>query len=213
MRLMTVSALAALALVLGGCGQAGDSPGAEPSDAPGTETTGSTTKVSEPEPQPAGQGPPDILLVSEAGTQEGVVGSYCVDNPTAGYGACADGDRPSAVRANVVRPGETITIALDGAAAVRARGCHSRDHSCIGEAQVLPSGCKSAGVARIFLERGSETRWQANLAPGAYELEVFVYFEADDGRTGDVSAALGLVVNPDAEPAIVPMPAAAAVCP
>jgi hypothetical protein len=210
MRPIPVIALAAIALVLAGCGQAGDSPGAEPVE---LVTTVSTMKDSDPEPDPESQGPPDILLVSEAGTQEGVVGSYCVDNPIAGYGACADGERPSAVRANVVRPGETITIALDGAAAVRSRGCHSRDYSCIGEAQVLPAGCKSAGVARIFLERGSKTRWRANLMPGAYELEVFVYFEADDGRTGDVSAALGLVVDPDAEQAIVPMPAAAAVCP
>ena len=205
MKLIAVSALAAVALVVAGCGQAGDSPGAEPTE--------STTKVSEPEPHSEDRGPPDILLVSEAGTQEAVVGSYCVDNPVAGYGACADGDRPSARRANIVRPGETITIALEGANAVRWRGCHSRDYSCIGEAQVLPAGCKSAGMARIFLERGSETRWRVHLEPGAYELEVFVYFEANDGRSGDVSAALGLVVDPDAEPAIVPMPAVAAVCP
>jgi hypothetical protein len=40
-----------------------------------------------------------------------------------------------------------------------------------------------------------------------------VYFEGDDGRTGDVSVALGLLVDADAEQTIIPMPAAAAVCP
>ncbi len=204
MRLSSVTALAAIALVLAGCGQAGESAGAEPIE---------STKESSPEPPVEDQGPPDVLLESGAGRQVGVVGSHCVEDLAAGFGKCADGTRPEAKRASVVRPGETITLALDGARAVKAKGCHSRDASCIGEARVAPAGCKSVGVARVFLERGPETKWRADLEPGAYELQVFVYFEADDGRTGDVSAALGLVVHPDAERRIVPMPAAAAVCP
>jgi hypothetical protein len=211
MKAILFAALLTVALVVSGCGQSGDSTGVASGDAAGTGSVESP-KTSSPQPPEPEQGPPDLLLVSEAGRQVGVVGSYCVQNPKAGFGACADGERPSAKQANVARPGETITIALDGARAVKAEECHGRDVSCIGEARVAPLGCKSATAARIFLERGSETRWRAELEPGAYELEVFVYFEADDGRSGDVSAALGLVVDPEAEPEIVPAPAAAAVC-
>jgi hypothetical protein len=204
MKGILVGVLVALALLVTGCGQETGSPAATPAE---------STKKASPEPPVSSQRPPDVVLVSEAGRQAGVVGSYCVDNPAAGLGVCADGTRPQAQQANVVRPGETIAIALDRAQAVKAAGCHARDASCIGEARVAPLGCKSATVARIFLERGPETRWRANLRPGAYELEVFVYFEGDDGRTGDVSVALGLLVDADAEQTIIPMPAAAAVCP
>jgi hypothetical protein len=195
----------ATVFALTGCGQADEMAGMAPAE--------STRDVTEPEPEPKAEGPPDVVLASEAGRQVGVVGSYCVENPAEGYGACADGTRPAAKRANVVAPGETVTFLLDGARAVRAPGCRSRDHSCVGEAQVSPAGCRAATVARVGFERGSETRWRVNLEPGAYELQVFVNFEADDGRSGDVSVALGLLVDPDAEPAVVPMPASAAVCP
>ena len=204
MRPVTFAALVAVALLAAGCGQEEGSPGAA--------SVASPKQTSSPESLGASHGPPDVLLVSEAGRQAGVVGSYCVDNPAAGFGECADGTRPAAERANVVRPGETVTIALDGALAVRASSCHSRDQSCIGEALVSPAGCGAVTVDRVFLERGEETRWRVDLEPGPYELQAFVYFEADDGRSGDVSVALGLVVDPDAERAVVPMPAAAAVC-
>lgn len=206
MRAILVAALAASALVLAGCGQADESPSAEPSE--------STRKTVDTAPSvPAEQGPPDVLLVSETGGQVGKPGSWCVENLAAGYATCADGVQPSAEHANVVRPDETIAIALDGARAVKSDGCHARDQSCIGEANVSPAGCTSATVARIFLKRGPQTEWRVDLPPGAYELQVFVYFEADDGRTGDVSVALGLLVDGDAEQRIVPMPAAAAICP
>jgi hypothetical protein len=197
-----------IALGLAACGQVDrDEPGA----------ASGPLETSEPppagsEPPEAGIEPPRVVLESEAGRQIGVRGGSCVTNFEIGKGLCVDIAHPEAKQASVVRPGETITIALDGAQAVKAEECGARDMSCIGEARVVPLGCKSATVARIFLDRGSETERRVTLEPGAYELQVFVYFEADDGRAGDVSAALGLVVDPDAEPAIVPAPAAAAVC-
>jgi hypothetical protein len=158
--------------------------------------------------------PPPVVLESEAGRQVGVRGSYCVTNAEAGQGICVDTMRPEATQASIVRPGEVVTIALDGARAVKGEGCHSRDTSCVGEMTVSPAGCKAKTgmAARLFLERGSEMEWRVDFPPGAYELQLFFYFDSDDGRTGDGSAALGLLVDPSAEQEIVPMPAAAAVC-
>jgi hypothetical protein len=201
----TVALATLVALLLAvGCGQTTAGPGGGPEPVDSSEGA-----PQQPESPP---GPPDVVLASAGGRQVGVVGSYCVHKPGANVGACADGTRPAAKRANVVRPGETVTIELDGARAVRARDCHSRDFSCIGEAQVSPTGCGERTIARIHLERGSQTEWRVDLEPGAYELQLFVYFEADDGLQGDVSVALGLVVDPEAEPDVVPMPAVAAVC-
>ena len=45
-----------------------------------------------------------------------------------------------------------------------------------------------------------------------YELWVFAYFDTGDGRSGDTSA-LGLLVDPDTGPAIVPVDKSLAVCP
>ncbi len=206
----SVLLLLGLAVLVAGCGQAsGDTPGAEPDPT----TTQEIEPDKDPEPPEGGIQPPPVVLVSDGGRQVGPKGSYCITNNQMGQGMCADAARPpEAEQANVVRPGETIAIVLEGARAVKAEGCGARDVSCIGEAQISPAGCKAATVARIFLERGAETRWRVQLEPGAYELQTFVYFETDDGSSGDVSTAFGLVVEPNGEPEIVPMPAAAAVC-
>jgi hypothetical protein len=206
---MRLLILAFVLVVLGaGCGQAGGGPAGEP------EPTGVTLDREEGDLAEGGIRPPGIVLESAAGRQAGVRGSYCVTNDAAGEGMCADAARPpQAKRANVVRPGEEITFALEGARAVKADGCGSRDTSCIGEARIAPAGCKAVTAARVFLERGVETRWQARLEPGAYEVQLFVYFETDDGSIGDLSAAFGLLVDESVEQTIVPMPAAAAICP
>jgi len=112
----------------------------------------------------------------------------------------------------IVRPGETVTIALDRARTVRSRGCHARDLSCIGEAHVTPRGCPTRTIARVFLEPGRRTEWRAVLDPGDYEVHVFAYFQADDGRSGDVSAAFGLRVDPGTTGRIVPATATPADC-
>jgi hypothetical protein len=187
----------------------------DPPDAPAAPPEVNEQPPGESQPPEAALAPPPVVLESEAGRQVGVRGGYCVTNAESGQGLCVDAMRPEAAQASIVRPGEIVTIVLEGARAVKAEGCHSRDTSCIGEIRVSPAGCKakSALAARVFLERGSEMPWRVDLRPGLYELQLFFYFDSDDGRTGDGSAALGLLVDPSAEQEIVPMPAAAAVCP
>lgn len=208
---MRLALLALLILVLAGCAQVDR----DPPDAASGPPEFSEQPPGVSEPPKAELAPPPVVLESEAGRQVGVRGGYCVHNFESGQGLCVDAMRPEAAQASIVRPGELVTIALEGARAVKAEGCHSRDTSCVGEIRVSPAGCKakSAMAARVFLERGSEMPWRVDLRPGLYELQLFFYFDSDDGRTGDGSAALGLLVDPSAEQEIVPMPAAAAVCP
>ena len=52
------------------------------------------------------------------------------------------------------------------------------------------------------------TRWRVRLRPGAYEVEVFARFETADGRTGDTSGSLGILVDRKRRLAIVPLSAA-----
>jgi hypothetical protein len=199
-----------IALLAVGCGSAdggGSGAGAPPATSESKSSGGGVVPEggqvgTEPDPASDGTKPPPIVLVSDAGQQVGVTGSFCVDDPVKGMGTCADGPAPAAEELTVVRPGDRIVFRVEGARAVRDRDCHSRDLSCIGEAQVTTPGC-STPLARIFLERGRETAWRVALEPGDYELQVFAYFEADDGRSGDVSAALGLRVEPDGDRAVV----------
>jgi hypothetical protein len=199
-----------IALLVVGCGSAGGggSVGEAPtatseSSASGEGTATSDSKLGS-EPEPSGAKPPPIVLVSEAGRQLGVTGSFCVEDPVKGVGTCADGLAPQAKELTVVHPGDRVLFRVEGARAVRDRDCHSRDLSCIGEAQVTRPGCPETPLARVFLERGHETAWHVALEPGDYELQVFLYFGGYDGRSGDVSAAFGLRVDPGAEPKIVP---------
>jgi hypothetical protein len=199
---MRLALLLSVALVTAGCGQAGgEAPGA------GTAVSGTATleRSKGSEPPASATRPPPIVLVSEAGQQAAVIGSFCVDNPEAGVGVCSDGIAPRPKEMTVVRPGDEVVIRLVGARATRSADCHMRDSSCIGEAHVTPLGCpEQQPLVRIFLDRGAETTWRVALEPGEYELPVFVYFETDDGRSGDVSGVLGLRVDPEASPEVVP---------
>jgi hypothetical protein len=189
----------------GGGGSGGEAPAASSeSSASGEGTATSGSKLgSEPDPD-SGAKPPPIVLVSDGGRQVGVTGSFCVDDPVKGVGTCADGPAPAAKELTVVHPGDRIAFRVEGARAIRNQDCHARDLSCIGEAQVTRPGCPETPLARVFLERGHETAWQVALEPGDYELQLFLYFGGGDGRSGDVSAAFGLRVDPEAERAIVP---------
>jgi hypothetical protein len=134
------------------------------------------------------------MLESAAGRQVAVLGSYCVNAQM--EGGCADTGpiHPEAV--TVAQPGEELTFSLEGARVVRAAGCHASDEQgCIGTVAVRPLGCERRSVSTIALEAGSATRWTADLDEGTYELDVFAYFETKDGRTGDVSGSLGLLVG------------------
>jgi hypothetical protein len=124
--------------------------------------------------------PPAIELVSEAGVQRAAPGSYCVDDPQAGVGECVDREAPAGPeQLSVVRPGETVTIALVGSTAVD------------GAVSVRRLGCEEE-LASVPLE--PETRWEVDLEPGAYELWIFTTFEAGSAG-GDTSGVLGLVVD------------------
>ena len=52
-----------------------------------------------------------------------------------------------------------------------------------------------------------------DLAPGVYELELFLAFETAEARSGDTSAALGLLVDANAPLEIVPVPTGPVDCP
>lgn len=158
-----------------GCGEAETEPGGGGATGTVEEPTGSV-------PQDAGKPrmPPAIELVSEAGRQRAAPGSYCVDDPQAGVGECVDYEAPAGPeQLSVVRPGETVTIALVGSSAVE------------GSASVRRLGCEEEVVS---VPLGPETRWEVDLEPGAYELQIFTTFEAGTA-SGDTSGVLGLVVD------------------
>jgi hypothetical protein len=56
---------------------------------------------------------------------------------------------------------------------------------------VHPFDCSDQVLEHIPLALGARTVWRVNLDPGAYELQYFAYFEAGEGRNGDVSGASG----------------------
>jgi hypothetical protein len=131
------------------------------------------------------QTPPVVVLRSEAGVQRAVQGSYCVTVPT-GTGfvfGCADLVDPEPRWLSVVRPKEGVVI--------RVR----RTDVARGVVLVHPRGCESRTVETFKIRRPT-TRWHVRLDPGRYELEVSISeFVATDGRFGDTTAALGLLVS------------------
>jgi hypothetical protein len=155
--------------------------------------------------------PPPIVLESDAGRQTAVRGSYCVEytNEAAGEasGSCADSGPVTPRQLSTVRAGEEVRIVLVDADVARPEGCSGEDEqSCIGNAVVHPL-CGKETVAEFPLALGPETTWRVDLEPGRYELEVFASFDAPDGRSGDVSGSLGVLVD-DTDPLeIVPAPA------
>lgn len=190
--------LLALALVLAACGSA-----AERTDQPAS-SGGETAPVETHDPTAAFDEsklrPPRILLRSIAGEQKAVEGTFCVDyvDQASGRGGGMCGDSPSVHpdAITVAQPGDELTFVLSGADIVRSRGCKSEDEQgCIGYVHVRPLGCEDREVGRVPLALGPETRWTIDLEQGAYELDVFAYFESSEGATGDVSGGLGLVVG------------------
>lgn len=189
---MTRLCLLFTAVVLAGCGTDPEGAPLPASSAP-VERAG-VTVTADPPVQP-----PKILLVSAAGKQVAMQGSYCVvavRSSGASKGRCVDGAWPHPERVTVVEPGDGVSVILSDAQVRRE-----------GTVTVLPFGCEHEVIKTIDLNRGAQsTAFTVDLEPGAYELEVFARFKSDDGRTGDVSGALGLVVASDAPPAIEPGP-------
>jgi hypothetical protein len=148
------------------------------------------TTVLPPEPVPEGKlKPPPIILVASMETQKAVQGSYCVDYVDEatgqGQGVCADMAAPLYPQAvTSVARGDRVNFVLPEAA-------FGPDSAVT----IRPLGCDDREVGRITLEPGmGEHEWMVDLDSGAYQLDVFASFEADDGRTGDVSGTLGLTV-------------------
>jgi hypothetical protein len=196
--------LVVVSVLAGGCGAAERVGGGPTSTAAATDT-GSEPPFDEAEKTK----PPPIVLEAAVGRQEAVPGSFCVDyvDEASGYGVgtCGDSERPSPKQLSTVRFGEEVRLGLKGAEVVRPEGCVSEDEqSCIGTAAVHPLGCAKKTVAEIPLAVGPATTWRVELDSGAYEVEVFAYFDAPDGRSGDVSGAVGLLVDETAPLEIVP---------
>jgi hypothetical protein len=112
-----------------------------------------------------------------------------------GQGSCGDSGpiHPAAITG--LAAGDEVVFVLDGAEVVRASGCQGGDEQdCIGSVSVKPLGCEKPEVESVPLVLEPETRWTVDLDPGAYELDVFAYFESDAGATGDVSGSVGITV-------------------
>ncbi len=198
-------------IVVAGCGTYEERSGGGPASTEGSTDSGP--------PQPPGDDalnttPPVIMLRSEAGAQEAVAGASCVsvtdesESPGGSVTGCSFAGPMEAARLSTVRPGEEVAIFLVDASFERAEGCFSdtERQDCAGIAHVLPLGCERREVARITLVPGEATRWRVDLEPGAYELDVSAYFHASDGRGGDASGSLGLLVDETAPLEIVPRP-------
>jgi hypothetical protein len=188
--------LLVLAVLLAACGS-----GAEQTEETGVPASSGqsesyaegsgTASTSEPESAPAdepGLKPPPVVLVYKGEEQQGVRGSYCVSSvdPETGQGEgiCVDGSAPHPKDVTAVAPGDRVTFVLSHATV-------KKDASVV----VRPLGCTDEEVEMLHFEPGTgELDWTVDLEPGAYQLDVFARFEADDGRTGDVGAALGLTV-------------------
>jgi hypothetical protein len=132
--------------------------------------------------------PPPIVLLSDVGKQRAVVGSYCldyVDEATGqGRGACADSTAPHPRRVTSVAPGDRVSIVVEGATV--------KQDSTV---TIRPLGCSDQKVDQLAFEPWTgELEWTVDLDHGAYQLDVFALFEAEDGRKGDVSGTLGLTV-------------------
>jgi hypothetical protein len=204
----------ALVVIAAGCGEAEERSGGGSASTSHPVESGPSLPFDEAEKTKA----PLILLESEAGIQSAVPGSSCVDYVDEasgqGVGVCGDSGPVSPELLSTVRPGQEIRILVEDADVIRPEGCQSEDEQeCIGSAVVRPLGCEEQTMAEIPLLLGPETTWSVDLAPGDYELDVFAYFDAPDGRSGDVTGSLGLRVDEAAPLELVPAAGSSAGCP
>ena len=145
--------------------------------------------------------PPRILLATKAGRQAAVQESYCVTSRPSASGvritACAELPQLAPRRLTIVRAGELVRILLPGA---RMVPCGRR---CANTVTVRRFGC--ARAVRRFRLGGRTTAWRVRLGPGAYELQLHVRrFVMRDGRRGETSGSLGLLVAKSSDRAIIP---------
>jgi len=206
-----VLSVLAVALFLAGCGT-------EEAGVGGGSTQAADTEASPPVDDEEFKHPPAIFLESAAGRQRAVEGgTSCISwrDPSSDHvtvGMCSDGFDPAPLSLSTVRPGEEIRILLEEGEVVRSDSCSEDDEQeCIGTGHVHPLGCGKEDVAVIPFSLGPVTTWRAELAPGAYEVDYFINFVAP-GRGGDVSGALGLLVDEAAPLEIVQRPGSVVGC-
>lgn len=172
-------------LCLAGCG-AEDPSGAREPSTPAELSTATRETVP--------NGPPKILLTSEAGVQVAVQGSFC--GPSNGAFMCVDTREPEPAELSVVRQGTAVSIRLVGSRVLRGS-----------QVAVQPYGCGRDVLESFRLDPGDEaTVWEVSLPPGEYELQVFARFGYGKAGKGDVSGALGLGVDESAAIAVEPGP-------
>jgi hypothetical protein len=197
--------LLVMTLAIAGCGVATEETGTPASS--GEESLPTETSKPIPTLDEANLRPPPIVLVSAAGKQEARRGSSCVQyaDPASGEGAGACSDVAGPLHpdfVSLVRPGDNTLVIVAGAS---AEG---------GSVTVRPLGCDDQETLVFDLASGAdETSWRVDLEPGAYQLDVFTRFETTDGRSGDVSGSLGLLVGDSDARRTVPAKAGLAVCP
>ena len=192
--------LLVLPLVLAACGAGDERSGGGPASTSQAPDPGSSLPFDEAKKTQ----PPPIVLESAAGRQDAVRGSSCVhytdEASGEGVGLCTDMEEPQPAQLSTVRPGEEIRVVIEDAAVQ-------------GQAVISRLGCDKP-VVEIPLGPGSATSWHVELEPGGYELDVFVgRFEAEDGRSGDLSGAFGLLVDETAPLQLVPAPDPVPACP
>jgi hypothetical protein len=180
MRPLVLFCLSAFALA--GCGAATTAPGSS-GESPTQPQPPVATESREPDLTP-----PPIFLISEAGKQRAAEGSSCVNyvDPDTGQGAGACGDTgpivPKAM--TVVQPGDSVVVTIPVATL-------KKDSEIV----IRPLGCADRQAKKLDFPENGELHWPVSLDPGAYQLDVFAYFEANNGLKGDVSGSLGLLVG------------------
>jgi len=172
-------------LTLAGCAD-------EPSGDTGAASTAGAETASSSLKQPKPAEPPELVLKSAAGRQDAVIGAFCLEDPSEGVGTCSDSPAVEPVELTVARPGDRLILRLEQARVVEGR------------ILVHPLGCGERTTAAVPLRRAAGTPFAVDLAPGAYELDVFASFQAHGGQAGEMTGSLGLLVAGTNAPGIVP---------
>jgi len=179
--------LALLTLVVAACGSAPETGAPGSSESVAVQTTETVPAAEDPLDDKLE--PPAILLVYRGEEQRAVQGSYCVDyvdkTTGQGQGVCSDAAFPTYPDdITAIGPGERVRFVV--------RAATLKSDSVV---TVRPLGCTDQTTDEIVLPPGpGEFEWEVELPHGAYQLDVFARFRAEDGRRGDVSGSLGLTV-------------------